>query len=209
MSEERKNKKSKKEAFYIDTNIALNYTTGRNTETISVLKGLKEMKSIIISSSFLVMEAADFKKDSIYITQKAIDEKWEIRKIIRNSYQKNLKEGDFYNISDWVEELKSKLNLKLYDFLVDTDTWDLAQYISQNSNLSAPDVIHLSSAVIAAQSGIEINKDIIVPCKIFISNDGFLKEEAEKIKQQLEVSYPDILTVSEIKNKFFERSDST
>ncbi|MEA1912420.1 MAG: hypothetical protein U9N06_01090 [candidate division WOR-3 bacterium] len=206
MPRERKNKK---EAFYIDTNIALDYITGRNRDTISILDKLKEMKSIIISSSFLVMEAADFKKDSLYVVKKAIDEKWEIRKIIRDSYQKDLKTGDFYNISDWTEELKSKLNLKLYDFLVDTDTWELAQYISENSNLHAPDVIHLSSAIVVAQSGIEIKKDVIVPYKIFISNDKFLKKEAEKIKQQLEVSYPDILTVPEIKNKFFKKGSST
>ncbi len=197
MQKERKNKKIEKEAIYIDTNIALDYITGRNAETISVLNKLKERGSIIVSSSFLVMEAADFKKNSMYMTKKAMDEKWEMRKIMRGVDQKDLKVGDFYNISDWIEDLKNKLKLELYDFLVDTDTWELAQYISQNSNLAAPDVIHLSSAIIAAQSGI---------CKIFISNDGFLKKEGEKIKEQLGISYPDILTVSEIKNK--EKGDS-
>lgn len=201
MQKERKNKDIKKVAVYIDTNIALDYITRRNTETISVLDKLKKKGSIIVSSSFLVMEAADFKKDSIYLTKKAIDEKWEIRKIIREKDQKDLKVGDFYNISDWIAELKSKLNLELFDFLINTDTWELAQYISQNSNLSAPDAIHLSSAIIAAQSGIEVNQDTIVPCEIFISNDGFLKKEGEKLKKQLEISYPEILTISEIKNK--------
>lgn len=200
-----KERKNKKEAFYIDTNIALNYITGRNKETIYVIDKLKEMKSIIISSSFLVMEAADFKKDSIYITHKAIDEKWEIRRIIRDSYQKDLKTEDFYNISFWIEELKSKLKIKLYDFLIDTDTWELAQYVSQSSNLSAPDSIHLSSAIIVAQSGIEIQKDVTVPCQIFITNDEFLKREAEKIKKELELSYPDILTISELNKKILQK----
>ena len=201
-----KERKNKKEAFYIDTNVALDYITGRNKATIYVIDKLKEMESIIISSSFLVMEAADFKKDSTYIIHKAIDEKWEIRRIIRDSYQKDLKIGDFCNISDWVEELKSKLKIKLYDFLIDTDTWELAQYVSQNSNLSAPDSIHLSSAIIVAQSGIEIQKDVTVPCKIFITNDKFLKREAKKIKKELvlsypDLSYPDILTISELNKK--------
>lgn len=200
----RKNKEIKKEAFYIDTNIALDYITGRNPEAVSILESLKEMGAIIVSSSFLVMEAADFKKDSIYIVKKVIDEKWDLRKTTRHSYEKDLREGDFYNISDWIEDLKSKLKLELYDFIVDTDTWELAQYVSQNSNLTAPDVIHLSSAIIAAQSRIEIDKDIVILCKTFISSDGFLKKEAEKIKQQLEVPYPDILTLSEIKKKFLK-----
>lgn len=200
-----KERKNKREAFYIDTNIALNYITGRNKETIYVIDKLKEMKSIIISSSFLVMEAADFKKDSTYIIHKAMDEKWEIRRIIRDSYQKDLITGDFYNISFWIEELKSKLKIKLYDFLIDTDTWELAQYVSQNSNLSAPDSIHLSSAIIVAQSGIEIQKDVTVPCQIFITNDKFLKGEAEKIKKELELSYPDILTISELNKKILQK----
>lgn len=198
----RKNKAIKTEAFYVDTNIALDYITGRNPEAIFILDSLKGMGAIIISSSFLVMEATDYKKDSIYLGQKAIIGKWEMRKIIRQSYEKNLEEEDFDEVSSWIEALKSKLELELYDFLVDTDTWELAQYISESSNLAAPDVIHLSSAIIAAKGGIENAYGTVIPCKIFISNDGFLKTEAEKIKQQLDISYPNILTLSEIKKKF-------
>jgi len=205
----RKNKTIEAEAFYIDTNIALDYITGRNPEAISVLDSLKETGATIVSSSFLVMEAADFRKDHVYFTHKAMDDKWDIRRIIRKSYEKDLKEGDFLNISDWVEELKSKLKLELYDFLVDADTWELAQYISQNLNLTAPDVIHLSSAIIAAQSGIETDRKTITECKIFISNDKFLKGEAGRIKQQLDISYPSILTLSEVKNRFLNGEDKT
>ena len=200
----RKNKKIERQAFYIDTNIALDYITGRNAEAISVLDSLKEMRAVIVSSSFLVMEAADYEKDFIYLERKAIREKWEISKILRQRYEKDLSEGDFYNVSDWIEMLKSNLKIKLYDFLVDTNSWELAQYISQSSNLAAPDVIHLSSAIIAAQSGIEIRKNV-VPCKIFISNDDFLRKEAEKIRQQFDefdVACPEILTLSEVKARF-------
>ena len=89
MPKERENKTIETQAFYIDTNIALDYITGRNQEAVSVLDSLKEMGAIIVSSSFLVMEAADFKKDSVYFVQKAIEEKWEIRKIVRESYEKD------------------------------------------------------------------------------------------------------------------------
>jgi predicted nucleic acid-binding protein len=190
------------EAFYIDTNIALDYITGRNPEAVSVLDSLKAKGATIVSSSFLVMEAADFRKDSIYFSQKVTKENWEIRKIVRQSYEKDLNEGDFDSVSDWIEVLTGKLELELYDFLVDTDTWELAQYISQSSNLAAPDVIHLSSAIIAAQSGID--RGIILKCNVLISNDGFLKGEAAKIKQHLDVSYPEILTLAEVKNRFLK-----
>ncbi len=208
MPREEKDKIIEKQAFYVDTNIALDYITRRNPEAVAILDSLKEKGAVIVSSSFLVMEAADFKKEAIYFVQKAIDEKWEIKKITRQCYEKDLREGDFYNVSDWIDDLRKKLKLKLYDFLVDTDTWELAQSISQSSNLAAPDVIHLSSAIIATLLGIEIGKNKVVPCKIFISNDGFLKKEAKKIKQQLDefdASCPEILTLSEVKNRFLKK----
>lgn len=194
----------KKQAFYIDTNISLDYITGRNPETIFVLNSLVEMDSIVVSSSFLVMEAADFEKESLYFIEKVMNKKWELRKAVRESYRKDLKRGDFYKVQDWIEELRDKLKLQLYDFLINSDTWEIAQYISQNSNLFAPDVIHLSSSIIAAQSGIKIDKGIKLPCEIFISNDDFLKKEAKKIKEELEISYPEILTVSEIKHNLLK-----
>jgi len=58
----------------------------------------------------------------------------------------------------------------------------------------------------AAQSGIKIGKTVL-PCKIFISNDRFLREEAEKIRQQFDefdVSCPEILTLSKVKNRFLK-----
>ena len=200
MQRERRNKEFEKIAFYVDTNIALDYVTGRNAETISVLDRLRKMDSVLITSSFLVMEAADFKKNSIYVLRKAVDEKWGMRRIVREVYEKDLGYGDFCNISDWIKRLKDKLGLQLYDFLVDTETWELAQYVSLYSNLSAPDVIHLSSALIAAQSGVE-SENGAVKCKGFITNDDFLKVEAEKIKHKLGIVYPKISSVAKIKSR--------
>lgn len=197
---------TKKQAYYIDTNIALDYITGRNPQTISVLDSLIDAGSIMVSSSFLAMEAADFKKDSLYFIEKVVDKKWELRKTVRDSYRKDLRRGDFYKVQDWIEELRDKLKLQLYDFLIDNDTWEIAQHISQNSNLFAPDAIHLSSSIVAAQSSITTTEGIKLPCNIFISNDDFLTKEAQKVKRELEISYPEILTVSETKNKFLKTS---
>ena len=203
MPRERKNKESGKVAFYIDTNIALDYITGRDIKTVSVLDSLKKMNFILTSSSFLVMEAADFKKDSEYIHRKIVEKKWEARKVLRQVYRKDLKYGDFCNVEDWIKELTDNLGVRIYHFLVDTETWELAQYISLYSNLSAPDVIHLSSAIVVAQSGLEVDNGTVI-CRAFISNDAFLKEEAERIKKQLHIRYPDILTVAQIKSRLKE-----
>jgi len=194
-------RKNKVKGFYIDTNIAIDYITGRNPDTIGVLDLMKEKGWKIVSSSFLVMEASDVKKDYIYIINKTMEEKWDIRRVLRERDHKDLTEGDFFKLTEWIDDLKDKLNLLLYDFLVDSDTWELAQYISQNSNLFAPDAIHLSSAIIASQGGIEIDDDQI-EIEAFVTNDSFIKEEAEKIKKQLEIDYPEVLTIGELKKKF-------
>lgn len=208
MPRERRNEGSGKLGFYIDTNIALDYGTGRNAETVSVLNSLKEMGNILISSSFLVMEAADFRKDFVYIHRKAVEESWGARKILRQVYNKDLKYGDFWNVEDWTKKLTDKLGLQIYNFLMDGETWEMAQYISLYSNLSAPDAIHLSSAIVVAQSGLKVGNETI-ECKEFISNDNFLKQEAEKIKKQQDILYPVVLTIAQIKNRLKEKRNKT
>ena len=208
MPEKRRvSKEIPKQAFYIDTNVALDYVIDKDKQTVSVLENIKKLGVSIVSSSFLIMEAADYVKNNLYINKKSKKRLWDIKQVIRKLDKKNLKEEDFESVSELIEELKSKLELELFDFLVDSDTWELGQYISQSSNLYAPDVIHLASAIVATQSGIETGYGIKIPCDIFISNDGFLRKEGEKIKEQLGIPYPDILAISEVKKRFLKKDD--
>lgn len=191
-------KTRRSKTFYIDTNVALDYITGRNWKTISVLEKIQSKKWECVSSSFLAMELADYKKDNIFIVEKALEEKWEMRRILREANQKCLREGDFEKVADWVNGFSSDLkNFHLYDFLQSSDDWQLAQQISLYSNLSAPDAIHLTSAILAIKAFGSI---------FLVTNDqGFAKEaqkiiEKEKLKRKLSV-----LTVSEVEKKFFPK----
>src|SRR5713226_5953879 len=147
-------RKIKNRSFYIDTNIALDYITGRNRHTILVLGKIKDKEWKCVSSSFLAMELADYKKESLFVTDKAIEKKWEMRKIIREAYKKDLRSGDFEKVYEWFNEFRQEYkNIDLYDFLKDSNDWQLAQEISFTSNLPAPDVIHLTSAMLGSVSG--------------------------------------------------------
>lgn len=174
-------KKAKPKRFYIDTNIALDYATNRDPQTFLFLEKIKEKKWKIISSSFLVMELADYKKESIFIS-KALSKKWETRKILRevnNNNGKNLKIGDFEMIQEWTEDFKNRIKkFELYDFLQDAISWDLAQEISLKSELSAPDSLHLASAIVGAKSG---------DCDVFLSKDKLLLKEGERIVAELKM----------------------
>src|SRR6266487_4718188 len=167
----RRTKRSK--AFYIDTNVALDYITARNREAILVLNKIKDRGWKCVSSSFFAMELADYKKDSLFLIEKAMEKKWEMRKITREIHKKDLRRGDFDKVLDWFKNFQDEYkNVELYDFLKSNDDWQLAQGISFTSNLNAPDAIHLASAILGAMSGY---------CQIMITQDQHLIKEAQRI----------------------------
>lgn len=199
MPKPRKLKKPRKsKSFYIDTNIVLDYITGRNRQTVSVLEKIKSKKWKCLSSSFLTMEVADYKKDSLFIIDKAIEKKWEMRKILREAYNKDLKRGDFEKIFEWFSDfLKHYKNFSLYDFLTNSDDWFYAQNIAFNSNLNAADSIHLTSAILGALKGY---------CETFITNDRHFIEEAKRIIESRRLkSKLKIMTVAEVEKKYFTK----
>ncbi len=189
---------SRNRAFYIDTNIALDYITGRNRQTILILDKIKDKGWKCVSSSFLAMELADYKKDSLFIIDKAIEKKWEMRKILRESPKKDLKRGDFEKVYDWFNEFKQDYkNIELFDFLKDSDDWQIAQGISFNSNLSAPDVIHIASAMLGS---------VVDYCQVLITHDEVLCREAKRIIEDSGLNKKlKIMTISEVKEKFFKK----
>jgi len=189
--------KRKIKSFYIDTNIALDYATNRNIQTVLVLERIKEKRWRCVSSTFLAMEMADYKKEDLFI-EKARSKKWEMRKILREKDNKELKSVDFENTIDWFEDFKKRYKkIEMYDFLQDSESWKLAQEISFNSNLNAPDVIHLTSAILGAVGGY---------CDVFITNDKLLNNEAKRIIEEYKVkSILKVMTIAEVRKRFFKK----
>ena len=183
-------------AFYIDTNVALDYITDRNRETVLILNKIKERGWKCVSSSFLAMELADYKKDSLFVIEKAMEKKWEMRKILRETHNKDLRRGDFDKVFDWFNSFTKEYgNVDVYDFLKGNDEWQVAQGISFNSNLNAPDAIHLASALLGARSGY---------CQIMITHDNHLIREARRYCETNKLSGKlKIMTISEVRKKFF------
>ena len=115
-------KKRKIKSFYIDTNVALDYATNRDIDTVMLLERIKERGWSCISSTFLAMEMADYKKEDLFI-ERARSKKWEFRKILREKDNKQLKEVDFENAIDWFEDFKKRYKkIDMYDFLQDKES---------------------------------------------------------------------------------------
>ena len=191
-------KTRKNKSFYIDTNIALDYITGRNRQSVLVLGKLKDKGWKCVSSSFLAMEMADYKKESLFVIDKAIEKKWEMRKIIRATDKKDLRRGDFEKVYEWFNEFQQDYkNIDLYDFLKTSDDWQLAQAISFNSNLTAPDAIHLASAMLGSLANF---------CQVLITHDELLSKEGVKIIQHYKMSGKlKIMSIAEVKDRFFKK----
>lgn len=189
----------KTKTFYIDTNIAVDFAMNRDIDTVLVLERVKEKKWKCVSSTFLSMEMADYQQKYTFIA-KEISKKRNPDDILRSCSNKNLNESDFHESEEWFAEFNKRFkNLTLYDFIKEPNDWALARDISFNSNLMSPDVIHLTSAILASINGY---------CDIFITKDSLLKREADKIipkykKIDRRIKLK-VMDISEVKQEFFK-----
>ena len=186
----------KSKSFYIDTNVAIDFATNRDIQTVLVLERIKEKGWKCVSSTFLAMELADYQQDYAYIN-KEISKKRNPEDILRSRGTKNLKASDLQESEEWFREFSQRFkNLTLYDFISDQNGWALAREISFNSNLSAPDVLHLTSAILGSIGGY---------CDFLMTKDGLLRKEAEKILPKYKGVKLKVMDVPEVKKKFFKK----
>lgn len=182
-------------SFYIDTNVAVDYATNRNIETVLLLERIKERNWGCVSSTFLAMEMADYQQVYTFIS-KEINKKRNPDDILKSRNNRNLNTSDFQDTEGWFADFNKRFkNLTLYDFITDSNGWNLARDISFNSNLSAPDVIHLTSAMLGSIGGY---------CDILLTRDGFLLKEAKRIlsQQQYKKIKLTVMDVQEVKKKY-------
>ena len=184
----------KSKSFYIDTNVAIDFATNRDIQTVLVLERIKENGWKCVSSTFLAMELADYQQDYTYIS-KEISKKRNPEDILRSRGSKNLKPSDLQEAEEWFSDLSRRFkNLTLYDFISDQNGWALAREISFTSNLSAPDVLHLCSAMLGSLNGY---------CDFLMTKDSVLRKEAANILPKYKGVKLKVMDVEEVKKKFF------
>lgn len=189
--------KGKSKYIYIDTNVALDYVTQRNRETIAVLDRIKERGWKCISASFMAMEMADYKKESIYVIDRLVNKKWEPRKVLANIRNTDLNKSQLEDAGNWFDEFVTRYKkIEFYDFITDSANWEIAKTISFNSNLTAPDVIHLSSAILGAIDG-KFDTMITQDQNLIVKGNKLL--QSYKLKSKLSIK-----TISEFRKAYFK-----
>ena len=172
--------RSKVRGIYVDTNFILDCTEGRNDKSIALILKIKEKGWRCVTSAFTIMEIADIKKDEAFIWKK-LQKKWELKKILRERYKKDLNNDDFEEISNY---LQNKI-LNAYPYIetinLTPEGWALALQISRESNVATGDAIHLASTWSSQ-------------CNYLITSDGPFIKNAETVLKKLDFKGISIMT---------------
>lgn len=147
--------------IYLDTCIIRDYLESRNHESIKFVELIRQKKWSCVTSTFTMMELADLEQDKMFFQRTVIEKKWDVDRFLRERRQKNLEETDYSNLEQYLENIPTRLPFLTFCNLTE-EGWQISQYITSHSILSAVDTIHLTTAYTAN-------------CDLIITNDtGFI-----------------------------------
>jgi len=159
--------------IYLDTNFVRDVMEKRNNKATHLMETLRKLsdkkKALCYTSSFLLMELSDTKKDDLFF-QEAINKRWEFKTIMRERNNYCLERHHFEKISQYKDNF-----LESYPFLnkllLSQEGWEVALAISLDSNIWSPDAIHLATA-------------LSNNCDLLITSDSKFRTEADKIAKK-------------------------
>ena len=176
--------------IYIDTNICRDCIKGRGLSSINLMNTIRDNKWNCITSVFTFMELIDIEKDDLFFHKKN-RLGWEVNKIIRERYHKDLGIDDFKEISQHVRAFYNTYNF-IEILTLGKEGWSQAFSTSMYSNLSESDIIHLE---IAWESGADV---LVTSDEDFIRHGTKLLKE-EKMENQLKICRPtDVIGVLQL-----------
>lgn len=185
----------KNKIIYLDTCVILDYLD-KEENSVVLMKSVKDRKWEIRTSTFGMVELAEYRRNEIYLWHKLSNKKSlnTLMKAIRNPQrEKKLKDYQFSELSDWLANIHTalpkfqSLDLTSSEKPDVQSSWQLAYDLSISTNLNAKDNVHLATAISAS-----LNKE----CDFFITIDGNLYDEAKRIvtefkmKKKLQIIKP-------------------
>jgi predicted nucleic acid-binding protein len=152
--------------IYVDTNILGSILEKQPTSSSHLLDLIINKGWDCSTSIFAFMELYDISQDNKYVLNQ-LQLGVHIKKAYKSLDQKNLSTTDLKEIQRNIREKLSEKypNIKFYD--LEKDSWDMALDLKISTNISAPDVIHLATAM-----GLK--------CDLLVTLDSFFKKEAER-----------------------------
>lgn len=156
--------------FYIDTVIILDYIKSRNNNSIQFLENLKDNNEWSgYTSSFTKLELVDNLQSLDHMNNLAIKERKTLDEITRKRNQRRLMKSELTSSVDTVEKFFDKFRKEIILYDLNESGWNKALGLCKLINISAKDVIHLSTALESK-------------CDFFITNDTDLIENVKREK---------------------------
>ena len=134
--------------IYLDTNVCRDCIKNRSKkakDSIHLLGIIKDRKWECITSTFTFMELYDIEKDELFFNKK-LRLGWEVNKILRERRHKDLSDSDLGEVQERIGEFYDEHNFIKFHQIDGEKGWETAEIISNNTNLSAADSIHLAVA---------------------------------------------------------------
>lgn len=164
--------------LYLDSNVILDVLRDRRRHgqlvSLELLERAKRDKWFVSTSPFAIMEVLDIEQDDLFFQIK-VSEGNTVADVLRIRRQRDLSKQLLDKISKRIEE---KLRIA-YSYIqyweLKVEGFDRAVELARGSNISAPDCIHLATA-------------LEVGCDILVTSDEFFMKEA---KQYLPTSLPE------------------
>jgi predicted nucleic acid-binding protein len=173
---------NRKPIIYLDTNIIRDCFSGRNKQSLVILREFKKSKLRCITSTFSKMELYDTERENKFFIS-GIRRGYEFTSLISKRKNINLTRNQLEKISDSIDNFFKKYKfIEIWDIEKDYE-WEVAEMISASTNISAADAIHLTIA-------------IVVGVNLIITNDSGFSKEAEHFLRSLDLW--DIIRVSDI-----------
>jgi len=152
--------------LYVDTNVFVEIIEGQHQASIHLIETAKEKKWRCSTSIFTLMELSEIRQDNKYVYDQ-LGLGTHIKKAFRSLDQKNLSLSELKQIQGKIDALFTNTYPFVEFFALEEKGWDRALDLKATTNISAPDAIHLSTAIEAG-------------CDVLVSLDAFLIKEASK-----------------------------
>jgi len=164
--------------LYLDTNIILDVLRDRRRQgelvSLKLLEHAKREKWFISTSPFTLMEILDVEQDDMFFQIK-VSEGYTVADVLRIRRQRDLSKQQLDRISRRMDD-KLRIAYAYIDYWeLDPKGFDHAVELARTTNISAPDCLHLATALEAG-------------CDLFVTTDEFLAKEA---KEYLHTSLPE------------------
>ena len=162
-----------KPKIYLDTNICRDCIRNRTKitkESIQLMGIIKDESWYCMTSVFTLMELYDLEKEDLFFNKKQ-RQGLDINTILRQRQHKDLSESDLEEVKVRIENFCDEYKFIILHELEGTGGWTLANTVSAQTNLSAPDCIHLAAAIGSN-------------CNILVTSDQEMIDEGSKFLKE-------------------------